>query len=100
MYKVTTIFEKSNPETQYFLAVNPSVRQEFSTFSTEEPELLLLNVVDESSTKQISEAFYADESSFNLFMQKFNQRFPTFFVDRDAYHQSVGITTTRTAGEI
>ena len=100
MYKVTTVFEKPNADIQYYLATQPDLRTEFSIFLSESTEILTLNVVDESATRQISEAYYADETMFNVFITKFNQQFPTFFVDRDAYHESVGVTTTRSAATV
>ena len=56
-----------------------------------------MNVIDETPTRQVTEAFYADESKFNEFIEKYNTEFPNFFTDRDAYHASVGVTTSRTA---
>ena len=100
MYKVTTVFEKPNADIQYYLATQPELRTEFSVFLSESTEILTLNVVDESATRQITEAYYADETMFNVFITKFNQQFPTFFVDRDAYHESVGVTTTRSAATV
>ena len=100
MYKVTTVFEKPNADIQYYLATQPDLRTEFSIFLSESTEILTLNVVDESATRQISEAYYADETMFNVFITKFIQKFPTFFVDRDAYHESVGVTTTRSAATV
>lgn len=100
MYKVTTVFERPNDSVPYYFALHPDVRKKFGDFTSTEPELLLMNVIDESPTKQVTEAFYADEASFNSFMAKFNQQFPNFFNDRDTYHNSVGIITTRTAGEL
>lgn len=96
MYKVTTIFERPSAEVPYFLTTKPETRNDFSDFTSTIPELLLLNVVDETPLKQVSEAFYADEESFNVFMNKFNERFPSFFLERDTYNASVGIITTRT----
>jgi hypothetical protein len=100
MYKVTTVFEKPNGDIQYYLATQPELRTEFSIFLSESTEILTLNVVDESATRQISEAYYADETMFNVFITRFNQQFPTFFADRDSYHGSVGVTTTRTAATV
>lgn len=100
MYKVTTIYEKPSPEISYYLETQPALRIEFNNFTSATPELLLMNTLDESPTKQISEAFYADEAAFNIVMEKYNEKFPTFFADRDAYNASVGITTTRTVSEI
>jgi hypothetical protein len=100
MYKVTTTFERPSTEVQYFLTVNQELRVEFSEFISEAPELLLLNVIDDSSIKQSSEAFFPDEESFNTFIANFNARFPTFFTDRDNYHQSVGVITSRVAESI
>jgi hypothetical protein len=100
MYKVTTIFQKPDADIPYFLETQPALREEFFKFSSSEPSLLLVNVLDESATRQISEAFYADESAFDIFIAKFNTTFPTFFADRDAYHASVGVVTTREATTI
>lgn len=100
MYKVTTIYERPSENVSYYLETRPELRFEFSDFISVTPELLLLNTVDESPTRQISEAFYADESAFNSVMEKYNAKFPTFFADRDAYNSSVGIITTRTVTEI
>lgn len=100
MYKVTTIYEKPSEDVSYYLETQPALREEFFKFSSSEPSLLLINVLDESSIRQVSEAFYADESAFNVFIAKFNTAFPTFFADRDAYHASVGVVTTREATTI
>ena len=100
MYKVTTTFERPSTDAQYFLSTHQELRIKFSEFISEVPELLLLNVIDETALKQISEAFYPDEESFNAFTEKFNTAFPTFFTDRDAYHQSLGIVTSRTAESV
>ena len=97
MYKVTTTFERPSVDVQFYLTANPNLRTEFAEFISVIPELLLLNIVDETPLKQVSEAFYADEKSFDSFMAKFNEKFPTFFQDRDNYHQSVGVTTLRSA---
>ncbi len=100
MYKVTTVFEKPNADVQYYLATQPELRSQFATFVAASTEVITLNVVDESTTKQVSEAFYADETMFNSFITRFNQQFPTFFADRDAYHASVGVTTTRSTATV
>jgi hypothetical protein len=100
MYKVTTVFEKPNADVQYYLATKPELRAEFATFLLEQTEILTLNIVDESATRQVSDAFYVDELAFNNWIIRFNERFPTFFADRDAYHASVGITTTRLTATI
>ena len=97
MYKVTTTFERPSADTQYYMSTQQELRMAFAEFISVVPELLLMNVVDESSTKQIAEAFFPDENSFNIFTEKFNEKFPTFFSDRDAYHQSVGVITSRIA---
>lgn len=95
MYKVTTVFQKPDASVPYFLETQPDLRKEFMNFSSSDPSLLLINVVDESLTRQVTEAFYADEGAFNVFIANFNTTFPTFFADRDAYHASVGVVTTR-----
>lgn len=100
MYKVTTTFVRPSEQVPYFLTTRPDLRTEFAEFISSIPELLLLNVIDETSLKQVSEAFYADEESFNVFMSKFNEKFPTFFADRDSYHNSVGIITSRIAESV
>lgn len=100
MYKITTVFERPSADVPYFLTLNQSLRIEFAEFIGEIPELLLLNVIDETPLKQVSEAFFVDEESFNIFIGKFNVRFPTFFNDRDTYHQSVGIITSRSVESI
>lgn len=100
MYKVTTVYEKPHEDIQYYLTTQPELRLEFMEFSSDSTEMLTLHVVDESATRQISEAFFGDETMFNIFITRFNQRFPTFFVDRDAYHKSVGVTTTRTSATV
>jgi len=100
MYKVTTIFERPSADIPYYLYTQPALRTRFLNFSSSSPELLLVNVLDESSTKQVTEAFYADEETFNSFIEKFNAEFPNFFEDRDRYHESVGIVTTRTEAVI
>lgn len=95
MFKVVTTFERPNPETGYFIETQPELRSEFQQFVNDAPDLLLINSVNVTSTKQVSEAFYVDRAGFNSFITKFNERFPTFFADRDAYHNSVGVITTR-----
>lgn len=100
MYKVTTIFERPSIDVPYFLTTKPEIRNDFTEFTSVVPELLLLNVIDETPLKQVSEAFYVDEESFNIFMEKFNERFPSFFLERDTYHSSVGVVTTRMSEEI
>lgn len=100
MYKVTTIFERPSDDIQYYLSTQQELRIEFAKFISEVPELLLMNVIDESSLKQISEAFFPDEESFNIFTTKFNEKFPTFFDDRNVYHQLVNIITSRVAESI
>ena len=96
MYKVTTVFERPSDSIPYYLGTQPQLRSRFVEFSSNSTELLLVNVVDETSTRQVTEAFYADEETFNVFIEKYNTEFPNFFVDRDTYHESVGISTTRT----
>lgn len=100
MYKVTTIYEKPSEDVSYYLETQPALRAEFIEFVSSVPELLLINNLDETPTRQISEAFYADEAAFNSVMEKYNAKFPTFFADRDAYNASVGIITTRTVSEV
>jgi hypothetical protein len=100
MYKVTTTFERPSTEVQYFLTLNQELRVEFAEFISDVPELLLLNIIDETALKQVSEAFYPDEASFDAFTAKFNERFPSFFADRDAYHQSVNVVTSRVAESV
>lgn len=96
MYKVTTVFERPSDSIPYYLETQPQLRSRFVEFSSNSTELLLVNSIDETSTRQVTEAFYADEEIFNVFIEKYNTEFPNFFVDRDAYHESVGISTTRT----
>jgi hypothetical protein len=96
MYKVTTIFERPNDSIPYYIGTQPGLGTRFSEFAANASELLLVNVLDETSTRQVTEAFYADEASFNIFIEKYKTEFPNFFEERDAYHASVGVTTTRT----
>lgn len=96
MYKVTTIFERPNDSISYYIGTQPELRDRFAEFTSNTPELLLVNVLDETSTRQVTDAFYADEETFNKFIEKYNAEFPNFFEERDAYHANVGITTTRT----
>jgi hypothetical protein len=96
MYKVTTIFERPNDSIPYYIGTQPELRTRFAEFTSDTPELLLVNVLDETSTRQVTEAFYADEAAFNIFIEKYNTEFPNFFEERDAYHASVGVTTSRT----
>jgi hypothetical protein len=100
MYKVTTTFERPSTDIQFFLTSNQELRAAFAEFIADIPELLLLNVIDETPLKQTAEAFYPDEASFDAFTAKFNERFPSFFADRDAYHQSVGVVTSRVAESV
>jgi hypothetical protein len=96
MYKVTTIFERPNNSIPYYLGTQPGLAVRFSAFASNASELLLVNVLDETSTRQVTEAFYADEAAFNIFIEKYNTEFPNFFEERDAYHASMGVTTSRT----
>ena len=100
MYKVTTIFERPEETVPYYIETLTDLRAEFLKFTDESPELLLVNNVDETPNKNVTEAFYADESEFNKFIQRFNEKFPSFFEDRDNYHNSVGITVSRIVSEI
>ena len=97
MYKVTTIFERSSSDVPYYLQTQPELTTRFSEFTSNSSELLLVNVIDETPIRQVTDAFYADEAAFNEFIEKYNAEFPNFFEERDAYHASVGVTTTRTA---
>ena len=97
MYKVTTIFERPSSDVPYYLQTQHELTIRFSEFSSNSSELLLVNIIDETPTRQVTDAFYADESKFNEFIKKYNTEFPNFFTDRDAYHASVGVTTSRTA---
>jgi len=97
MYKVKTIFERPNDSIPYYIGTQPELTIRFAEFTSNASELLLVNVLDETSTRQVTEAYYADESKFNEFIEKYNAEFPNFFEERDAYHASVGVTTTRTA---
>ena len=99
MYKVITTFERPNEDVPYYLETVPDLRNRFVKFISDSDELLLVNSLDETLTKQVTEAFFADEDAFNEFIRKFNIEFPNFFADRDTYHASVGITTTRTVAD-
>ena len=97
MYKVTTIFERPDDSIPYYIGTHPELSTRFAEFTANASELLLVNVLDETPTRQVTDAFFADEAAFNEFIEKYNAEFPNFFVERDAYHASVGVTTTRTA---
>jgi hypothetical protein len=97
MYRVTTIFERLSSDVPYYLQTQHELKIRFSEFTSNSSELLLVNVIDETPIRQVTDAFYADEAAFNEFIEKYNAEFPNFFEERDAYHASVGVTTTRTA---
>lgn len=99
MYKVSTIFERPNADVPYYLGTQPDLRRRFMEFTSNSDELLLVNTLDQTSTKQVTEAFFADESAFNEFITKFNAEFPNFFADRDAYHGNLEIATIRTVDD-
>lgn len=100
MFKVTTIFERPSSDVPYYMETQPTLREDFNNFYPADNDILVLNVNNESPTRQVSEAFYQDEQTYNAFMAKFNARFPTFFQDRDSYHESVGVVTTKTTAEV
>jgi hypothetical protein len=96
MYKVTTIFERPNDSIPYYIGTQPELIDRFAEFTSNASELLYVDMLDETPTRQVTQAFYANEAAFNIFIEKYNTEFLNFFEERDAYHASVGITTSRT----
>ncbi len=98
MYTVTTIYEKALAETPYYIDSNIELRYEFSEFMNIYSVLLEYFTVDNvSPTVQVSTASYTSETVYQDFMDFFNEAFPTFFEDRDAYCALNNISVERTA---
>jgi hypothetical protein len=96
MYGITTEFNRSSEDIPWYLDSNPELKVQFSQFIEDNVNLINYLNVDNLGTKQITVVVYANEETFNLFMSVFNETFPTFFADRDAYCEANNISITRT----
>lgn len=96
MYTVTTTYERATPATPYYIDTDSVLKTEFSEFLAIHSPLLESFTVDNvSPTVQVSVATYASEAVYQDFMGFFDEAFPTFFVDRDAYCAANNITVDR-----
>lgn len=100
MYTVITKFERPSADIPYYIDTNPELKLEFVRFvdicvSQVWPETTI-STINESSLIQITTVTYADQETLIHFLSWYNETFPTFFADRDAYCAANNITITRT----
>ena len=97
MYLVTTKYIKSTLDSLYFIDANIKLKQEFTLLVAEKLSeyIIFMNTDDISETEQIVTVLYKDYDSFKVSLDIINEKFPTFFIDRDEYCQKNSIVIER-----
>lgn len=96
MYSIITTFERPSELVPYFMESEPVLRTELLDFiQSLTPQLVDVDTTDFSNVVQVTIATYADETTYQEFMDLFTESFPTFMADRDAYCAQNSITIDR-----